>query len=108
MFAHGCIEQELTMSNYPPGVSGNEPEITGEWPCPLCGGYRPEVEDCSTCKSTGILPEENIWGGDVLQAVTKLFADNGWGNVNVDEKDGWLIFWTDLKDVGGGYLRVED
>lgn len=24
---------------YPPGVSGNEPEITGDWPCPVCRGF---------------------------------------------------------------------
>lgn len=24
-------------SNYPPGVTGNEPQITGEYPCEHCG-----------------------------------------------------------------------
>ena len=32
------------MNNYPPGVSGNEPQITGEWPCFNCGATLPE--DC--------------------------------------------------------------
>ncbi len=38
--------------NYPPGVTGNEPELTGEWPCGFCGG-----EGCWACKN-GIHPEE--------------------------------------------------
>jgi len=51
------------MSNYPPGVSGNEPEITGIWPCRLCGGAGyDEDEDgkhtCKYCKGDGIEPEE--------------------------------------------------
>ena len=52
------------MSNYPPGVTGNEPQITGEWPCRICGGagYDDENEDgkhtCTWCKGTGIEPEE--------------------------------------------------
>lgn len=51
------------MSNYPPGVSGNEPEITGEWPCVACygeGGDADEdgVHSCAHCRGTGIEPEE--------------------------------------------------
>jgi hypothetical protein len=51
------------MSNYPPGVTGNEPEITGEWPCRACGGeggYKDEEEAvaCYWCKGHGIEPEE--------------------------------------------------
>ncbi len=30
------------LSNYPPGVTGNEPELTGEWPCVECGRTLPE------------------------------------------------------------------
>lgn len=50
-------------SNYPPGVSGNEPHITGEWPCVACGGYGyDEDEDgkhaCPHCRGRGIEPEE--------------------------------------------------
>lgn len=50
--------------SYPPGVTGNEPQITGEWPCRVCqgAGYDDENEDgkhaCSYCRGTGIDPEE--------------------------------------------------
>lgn len=37
------------MSNYPPGVSGNEPQITGEWPCRNCGATLPEEAPCPEC-----------------------------------------------------------
>ena len=44
---------------YPPGVSGNEPELTGEWPCYECGGSGGERDDpCPCCSATGIEPEE--------------------------------------------------
>lgn len=48
---------------YPPGVTGREPEITGEWPCHDCGGCGyDEDEDgrhaCQTCSGTGVLPED--------------------------------------------------
>jgi hypothetical protein len=52
------------MSNYPPGVSGNEPQITGEWPCEECYGERGEQDEdgrvltCPRCRGTGIEPEE--------------------------------------------------
>lgn len=35
--------------NYPPGVSGNEPQITGEWPCAECGATLPEEVTCPEC-----------------------------------------------------------
>jgi hypothetical protein len=52
------------MSNYPPGVTGNEPQITGEWPCQVCGGwgFDDENEDgkhtCMWCLGSGIQPED--------------------------------------------------
>ncbi len=51
------------MSNYPPGVTGNEPQITGEWPCPQCGGAGGDFDEdgghsCWFCAGTGIAPEE--------------------------------------------------
>jgi ribosomal protein S27AE len=36
-------------SNYPPGVSGNEPQLTGEWPCSNCGATLPEEAECPEC-----------------------------------------------------------
>ena len=53
----------MGLSNYPPGVSGNEPEITGMWPCGECdgeGGERDEdgVQTCPRCEGSGIEPEE--------------------------------------------------
>lgn len=35
--------------NYPPGVTGNEPQLTGEWPCENCGAVLPEDHDGNTC-----------------------------------------------------------
>jgi hypothetical protein len=52
------------MSNYPPGVTGNEPQITGEWPCRVCGGYGYDDENedgkhtCGWCKGDGLEPED--------------------------------------------------
>ena len=54
--------------NYPPGVTGNEPQITGEWPCELCDGAGGERDPdggnhhatCPRCKGTGIDPEELV------------------------------------------------
>lgn len=49
---------------YPPGVTGNEPQITGEWPCVLCGGYPAEQDEdggwdvCPHCRGAGMEPEE--------------------------------------------------
>ncbi len=49
--------------NYPPGVTGFEPELTGEWPCGECGGKGyDEDEDgkhaCGRCDGSGLEPEE--------------------------------------------------
>lgn len=50
----------MPSSNYPPGVSGNEPHITGEWPCDECmgeGGF-PDEDDgyaCEYCEGKGII-----------------------------------------------------
>lgn len=48
------------MSNYPPGVSGNEPEITGEWPCRVCdgAGHDDDMHSCLWCGGSGIEPED--------------------------------------------------
>jgi hypothetical protein len=35
--------------NYPPGVTGNEPQLTGEWTCRTCGAVLPEEVDCLDC-----------------------------------------------------------
>jgi DnaJ-class molecular chaperone len=101
------------MSNYPPGVTGNEPQITGEWPCDMCGGMGyDEDEDgkqpCETCNGTGIIPEDNIDIADVKDALENLFSDNGWGKVYFEGNDDCIAIHTDLKQVGGSWLRVED
>lgn len=49
--------------DYPPGVTGNEPQITGEWPCQECDGQGyDEDEDgkhaCPRCKGSGVEPED--------------------------------------------------
>ena len=48
--------------DYPPGVTGNEPQITGEWPCEECeGAGYDEDEDgkhaCSHCEGSGLEPD---------------------------------------------------
>lgn len=35
--------------DYPPGVTGNEPQITGITPCAKCGAPLPEEADCHEC-----------------------------------------------------------
>jgi RNA polymerase subunit RPABC4/transcription elongation factor Spt4 len=39
------------LSNYPPGVTGNEPQITGEYPCADCGAPLPESPHCPECNA---------------------------------------------------------
>lgn len=41
------------MNNYPPGVSGNEPEITGIYRCFNCNVVLPEETECPRCEGTG-------------------------------------------------------
>jgi len=36
-------------SNYAPGVTGNEPQLTGIWPCVECGAALPEIPTCPSC-----------------------------------------------------------
>lgn len=45
------------LSNYPPGVTGNEPQITGEWPCADCGATLPEEGNCPECGEALEIPE---------------------------------------------------
>lgn len=44
-------------SNLPPGVTGSEPELTGEWPCLECGMVLPEQAECSECGAQ-LVPRE--------------------------------------------------
>jgi hypothetical protein len=46
------------MSNYPPGVTGMEPQITGDWPCRVCGGSGMKFTECWWCLNGGTEPEE--------------------------------------------------
>ena len=49
------------MHNYPPGVTGNEPQLTGDWPCPACEGFGSDTGDehrsCWYCGGTGVMPK---------------------------------------------------
>jgi DnaJ-class molecular chaperone len=54
-------------ANYPPGVTGNEPELTGEWPCHEChgtGGFiefedgHRTVDTCGDCQGKGYVTGE--------------------------------------------------
>jgi len=35
----------VNLGVFPPGITGNEPELTGLWPCIQCGTILPE--DCT-------------------------------------------------------------
>lgn len=65
------------MSNYPPGVTGNEPELTGNWPCVVCGGEGGNLEDgnCWMCGGCGIHPEEAPKCPECGSPDTDFFAD---------------------------------
>lgn len=44
-------------SNYPPGVTGNEPQISGEWPC-----YCDRDPHCKQCEGKGYITfDEKLW-----------------------------------------------
>lgn len=39
--------------HYPPGVTGLEPQISGDYPCSRCGG-----DGCDLCRYTGLWQED--------------------------------------------------
>lgn len=89
------------MSNYPPGVSGNEPQITGEWPCDCSNsddsGYDPR---CPLCGGRGILREEVEELADVKKEIADLFAKHHLGRIEFDTGDDYLTIFTDYRVVG--------
>jgi hypothetical protein len=100
------------MNNYPPGVTGNEPQITGEWPCEDClgAGYFEDgdgPDSCLSCDGSGIIPED-AWGPkeleqDLLKVLGKVFD----GTFNIEEDiDGRLIVFTPYVKTGI-YYRIE-
>lgn len=98
------------MSNYPPGVTGNEPQITGEWPCGYCGGTGGNKEDgsCELCKGKGIHPEESFEMNELLQRMNKWLDQNtDLGKWEIEERDGYINISTNLQ-VFGEWLREED
>lgn len=78
----------MSMSNYPPGVSGNEPQITGEWPCDECDGKGFEDDgesksSCDYCEGKGFI------SGDEKYFSKTYVCDCG-GDVKYDENvDDW-------------------
>jgi hypothetical protein len=48
------------MNNYPPGVTGNEPELTGEWECSCDHGLDGE-ETCPVCQGKGFITGEETY-----------------------------------------------
>ena len=100
------------LSNYPPGVTGNEPEITGEWPCTYCGGTGYEEDEdgkhaCPLCHGSGIHPEDAIDLRSVRIILEKMFNTEALGSIQFgEENDGYLVIYTDLKQYGD-CVRVE-
>lgn len=101
------------MSNYPPGVTGNEPQITGEWPCSYCGGEGGWMdcdggEVCPLCKGTGIYPEEAWPKSDAEKELATAIENAGFGKVTFDEDDdGFVTITTELKVIGED-VRFDD
>lgn len=78
----------MLSNNYPPGVTGNEPHLTGEWPCFDCDGAGyDEDEDgkhgCERCNGSGIEPEEYA-----LDYLRSLVADCAAGRADRARLDG--------------------
>lgn len=101
------------MSNYPPGVTGNEPQITGEWPCDECGGRGyDEDEDgkyaCPLCKGTGIYPEDAWATSDVKRMVQDFFNSIGLGTIDAYSEEDYLTICTELRVIGGNVVLRED
>jgi DnaJ-class molecular chaperone len=94
------------MSNYPPGVTGNEPQITGEWPCAFCDGAGGWMEDegpdaCPLCKGTGIHPEDAWEFTDIMVTFAEFFKRNNYGGLYIEEDgDGFLTLNTSLRLFG--------
>jgi len=95
------------MSNYPPGVTGNEPELTGEWPCVDCDGQGcDEDEDgkhsCPRCHGSGIEPEDYD-----LNYLEQL-ADEGAAPFRLEPVIGWArsCVWHRDDFVERAYLRA--
>jgi DNA-directed RNA polymerase subunit RPC12/RpoP len=61
-------------SNYPPGVSGNEPHLTGEYPCANCGATLPEEADCTECGGV-LAPDEKTGSSWVCEQCGHVAGD---------------------------------
>jgi hypothetical protein len=77
------------MSNYPPGVTGNEPYFTGRYPCSACGGapIEREHEPCWCCRGSGVHPEDapqcpacgserTVWVDDLTSLTLRVLSDH--------------------------------
>lgn len=74
----------MSLSNYPPGVTGTEPHLTGIWPCANCGAALPEEKTCQRCDGTG--KEHYTYASDPSQGAPCTECD-GTGKVPVNEDD---------------------
>jgi DnaJ-class molecular chaperone len=100
------------MSNYPPGVTGNEPQITGEWPCDECDGMGYfEDEDgkdsCKFCEGTGIYPENGTYAPD-LEALIRNKLREVTDEVDFElDNDGMMVVYLPFRKYGSNY-KEED
>lgn len=77
------------MSNYPPGVTGNEPHLTGDYPCAACGGVGGDFDEdgghaCWMCAGSGHHPEDCPACPECGDAGTDWFGD-----LTPEDRDIW-------------------
>jgi hypothetical protein len=103
----------MNPSNYPPGVTGNEPEITGEPParengfgtddydgspvCPTCGGtHEPGSGDCTGAKPVPTpLPQDKVptLAEQATEALGRRFGISHWHQTLVVNARAGSLYW---------------
>jgi hypothetical protein len=102
------------MSNYPPGVTGNEPQITGEWPCDDCGGRGYEEDEdgkssCPSCDGTGVYPELAWEKSEIIRILKGALTAGGFQADEFEfsiDNDGYLNIQTPYYEKGI-FLRID-
>lgn len=96
------------MSNYPPGVSGNEPQISGNWPCE-CFDPRPHPE-CRLCNGTGRMRDDVIELTEVENIVRNALKHAFGEQFRVGfeyDGDGYMLIAVDYQWLEGTDWAIE-